>query len=62
MFIIKKKIKKVKDGRRYRTYYSIVETVYRNKKPQHRLIRYLGTAEKINEIFEKAERKKRKKK
>ena len=48
MFILKRKFKKVKG---IRTYYYVVETVYINGKPRNKILRYLGTAEKILKKF-----------
>jgi hypothetical protein len=44
MFILKRKFKKAKG---IRTYYYVVETVYKNSKPRHKILKYLGTAENI---------------
>lgn len=49
MFVRKQKIKK-KSG--IRTYYCIVESLSGKKYPILKNIKYLGTAEKILEIFE----------
>ena len=48
MFIIKRKFQKAKG---IRTYYYVAETVYKNGKPRHRILKYLGTAEAIYEKF-----------
>ena len=48
MFIIKRKFKKVNG---IRTYYYIAETVYKNGKPRHKILKYLGTAENIYKKF-----------
>lgn len=48
MFIIKRKFQKAKG---IRTYYYIAETVYKNGKPRHKILKYLGTAEKIYSKF-----------
>ena len=48
MFIIKRKFKKAKG---IRTYYYVVETVYRDDKPRHKILKYLGTAENILKKF-----------
>ena len=44
MFIIKRKFQKAKS---IRTYYYVAETVYKNGKPRHKILKYLGTAENI---------------
>ncbi len=48
MFILKRRFKKVMG---IRTYYYVVETVYKNGKPRHKILKYLGTAEAIYEKF-----------
>ena len=48
MFILKRKFKKVKG---IRTYYYVVETVYTDDKPRHKILKYLGTAENILKKF-----------
>jgi len=48
MFVLKRKFKKAIG---IRTYYYIVETVYINGKPRHRILKYLGTAENILKKF-----------
>lgn len=48
MFVLKRKFKKSK---RIRTYYYVVETVYINDKPRHKILKYLGTAENILKKF-----------
>jgi len=48
MFIIKRKFQKAKG---IRTYYYVAETVYKNGKPRHKILKYLGTAENIYEMF-----------
>ena len=44
MFILKRKFKKAKG---VRTYYYVVETVYIDSKPRHKILKYLGSAENI---------------
>lgn len=48
MFVLKRKFKK-KSG--IKTYYYIAKTVYINKKPRSKIIKYLGSAEKILKKF-----------
>ncbi len=48
MFVLKRKFKK---ARGIRTYHYIAETIYKNKKPRHRILKYLGTVENILEKF-----------
>ena len=48
MFIIKRKFQKVKG---IRTYYYVAETIYKNGKPRHKILKYLGTAENIYKKF-----------
>ncbi len=48
MFILKRKFKKVMG---IRTYYYVVETVYIDDKPRHKILKYLGTAENILKKF-----------
>lgn len=48
MFVIKRKFRKVKG---IRTYYYVAETVYKNSKPRHKILKYLGTAENIYNKF-----------
>jgi len=48
MFILKRKFRKVKG---IRTYYYVVETVYIDDKPRHKILKYLGTAENILKKF-----------
>ena len=48
MFIIKRKFQKAKG---IRTYYYVAETVYKNGKPRHKILKYLGTAENIYARF-----------
>jgi len=48
MFILKRKFKKVNG---IRTYYYVVETVYIDDKPRHKILKYLGTAENILKKF-----------
>lgn len=49
MFILKRKFKKAKG---MRTYYYVAKTVYTNGKPRHKILKYLGTVEKILKKFE----------
>gem|GEM_PF-2382277 len=42
-----------RDGRKY---YYVVETVFTRGKPRQKIVRYLGTAEKILAVFEEAEK------
>lgn len=49
MFILKRKFKKVMG---IRTYYYIVETVYKQGKPRNKILKYLGTAENILKKFQ----------
>lgn len=49
MFIIKRKFQKAKG---IRTYYYVAETTYKNGKPRHKILKYLGTAENILKKFE----------
>jgi len=49
MFVRKQKVKK-KSG--IKTYYSIVESLSGNKHPILKNIKYLGTVERILEVFE----------
>jgi len=48
MFILKRKFKKAKG---IRTYYYVVETTYKNGKPRHKILKYLGTAENVLNKF-----------
>jgi len=48
MFVLKRKFKK---ARGIRTYHYIAETFYVDKKPRHRILKYLGTAENILKKF-----------
>lgn len=48
MFILKRKFKKAKG---IRTYHYVIETVYINGKPRHKILKYLGTAENILKKF-----------
>ena len=48
MFILKRKFRKAKG---IRTYYYVVETVYINGEPRHKILKYLGTAENILKKF-----------
>lgn len=48
MFVLKRKFKKVMG---IRVYYYIAETIYINKKPRHKILKYLGTAENILRVF-----------
>jgi len=48
MFILKRKFKKAKG---IRMYYYVVETVYINNKPRHKILKYLGTAQNILRKF-----------
>lgn len=50
MFVLKRKFKKAKG---IRTYYYIAETVYKDDKPRHRILKYLGPAENILKKFMK---------
>ena len=56
MFVRKQKVKK-KSG--IKTYYSIVESFSGKKHPILKNIKYLGTVEKILEVFEFYEKKKK---
>jgi hypothetical protein len=46
MYLVKKK----KDGRNY---YLIAETQYKKGKPEQKILMYIGSAERILEIFRK---------
>lgn len=48
MFVLKRKFKKVMG---IRTYYYVVETVYKKGKPRNKILKYLGTAENILKVF-----------
>ena len=48
MFILRRKFGKAKG---IRTYYYMVETVYINGMPRNKILKYLGTAEKILKKF-----------
>jgi len=48
MFILRRKFKKAKGNR---TYHYVVETIYVNGKPRNKILKYLGTAEKILQVF-----------
>ena len=48
MFVLKRKFRKAKG---IRTYHYIAKTVYVDKKPRHRILKYLGTAENIFKKF-----------
>jgi len=48
MFVLKRKFRKAKG---IRTYHYIAETFYKQGKPRHRILKYLGTAENILEKF-----------
>ena len=50
MFIVKRK----KAGKNY---YSIAETIYVNDKPKQRIVKYLGTAEKILDMSKNPKKK-----
>jgi hypothetical protein len=56
MFIRKQKVRK-KSG--IRTYYSIAESFTGTKYPKLKNVRYLGTVEKILEVFEFYEKNKK---
>jgi len=49
MFVLKRKFRKAKG---IRTYHYIAETVYVDKKPRHKILKYLGTAENILKRFQ----------
>lgn len=58
MFIIKRRIKRKKG---MKIYYFVGKTTYtKDKKPRHKIIKYLGTAENILEVFNKTNKKKKK--
>jgi hypothetical protein len=50
MFILKRKFQKAKG---VRTYYYVAETIYKNGKPRHKILKYLGTAEHIYNMLKK---------
>ena len=58
MFIRKQKIRR-KSG--VRVYYYIVKSVYGKKYPLLKVVRYLGTAENINRVFNSYKKTKAKK-
>lgn len=59
MFIAKRKVKRKK---KLITYYVLVETVYTKGKPRQKMIKYLGTAEKIYDLFNRNSKKKKRSK
>ena len=57
MFIVRRRIKRKKG---MKIYYSIAETKYIDKKPKHKIIKYLGTAENILKVFNKFNKNRKK--
>ena len=48
MFVLKRKFRMAGS---VRTYHYIAETIYVDRKPRHRILQYLGTAENILKKF-----------
>jgi hypothetical protein len=56
MFIAKRKVPRKK---KIMIYYVLVESEYKNNKPRQKVLRYLGTAEKIKDVFDKYAKKRK---